>query len=48
MIGTDKEKKIRDNYKQNIDRINSLETKLRKYIRDYGYIYNDYLSGGES
>ena len=48
MIGTDKEKKIRDNYKQNIDRVNSLETKLRKYIRDYGYIYNDYLSGGES
>lgn len=48
MIGSDKEKKIQSNYKQNADRLDSLELQLRKYIRDYGYENNSYINGGES
>ena len=43
----EKAKKIQSNYKTTIDRLDSLELKLRKFIRDYGYENNSYLSGGE-
>lgn len=38
VIGGKDEKKLISNYQANIDRLNSLELKLKKYIRDYGYI----------
>lgn len=47
IIGGKEEKKIQSNYKTTIDRLDSLELKLRKFIRDYGYENNSYLSGGE-
>ena len=37
VIGGKDEKKIQSNYKTIIDRLDALERKLKKYIRDYGY-----------
>ena len=48
IIGGKEEKSIQANYKTNIERIDSLERKVRKFIRDYGYENNTYISGGES
>ena len=48
VIGGKEEKNIQNNYKSNIERVDSLERKLRKFIRDYGYENNSYISGGES
>lgn len=48
VIGGKEEKNIQNNYKSNIERIDSLERKLRKFIRDYGYENNSYISGGET
>ena len=42
VIGGKDEKKLLSNYQANIDRLNSLELKLKKYIRDYGYINGIY------
>lgn len=42
VIGGKDEKKILSNYQANIDRLNFLEIKLKKYIRDYGYINGTY------
>ena len=42
VIGSKDEKKLISNYQANIDRLNSLELKLKKYIRDYGYINGSY------
>ena len=42
VIGGKDEKKILSNYSANIDRLNELERKLKKYIRDYGYVNNAY------
>lgn len=42
VIGGKDEKKILSNYQANIDRLNSLEIKLKKYIRDYDYINGTY------
>lgn len=42
VIGGKDEKKLISNYKSNIDRLDSLEIKLKKYIRDYGYINGTY------
>ena len=42
VIGGKDEKKLLSNYQANIDRLNSLELKLKKYIRDYGYINGPY------
>ena len=42
VIGGKDEKKLISNYQANIDRLNSLELKLKKYIRDYGYINGSY------
>jgi hypothetical protein len=36
IVGKD-EKRAQSNYKIMIDRLDSLERKLKKYIRDYGY-----------
>ena len=46
VIGGKEEKKLLDNYKDNIARLKELKIELRKYIRDYGYQYNNYI--GES
>lgn len=43
VLGTKEEKRLQSNYKTMVDRLDSLEIKLRKYIRDYGYIKNSYL-----
>ena len=43
VMGGKEEKTILNNYKNNIARLNSLENKLRKTIRDYGYINNEYI-----
>lgn len=42
VIGGKDEKKLISNYQANIDRLDSLELKLKKYIRDYGYINGTY------
>ena len=43
VIGGKEEKSILNNYKNNIARLKELRLELRKTIRDYGYIYNDYI-----
>lgn len=48
IIGSKEEKNIQSNYKANIERLESLERNLRKFIRDDGYINNSYISGGET
>lgn len=42
-IGGKEEKTLNNTHKVNIERLNALETKLSKMIRDHGYLYNDYL-----
>ena len=42
-IGGKEEKVINDNHKVTIQRLDSLETKLSKMLRDHGYLYNSYL-----
>lgn len=44
MIGGKEEKKLLDNHKNMIDRLNSMKTELNKRIRDYGYMYNSYIN----
>ena len=46
VIGGKDEKKILDNYKNNMARLQELKVQFRKIIRDYGYINNNYI--GES
>ena len=43
VIGGKEEKKILDNYKSNIERLEGLKVQFRKVIRDYGYYNNDYI-----
>lgn len=45
MIGGKEEKSMLNNYKNNIARVNTLERNLKKFIRDYGYLNNDYTAG---
>lgn len=45
MIGGKEEKKILDNHKNMIDRLDSMKKEQNKMIRDYGYMYNSYISG---
>ena len=45
VIGGKDEKTILNNYKSNIARLEQLKVQLRKTIRDYGYINNDYIGG---
>ena len=44
MIGGKEEKKLLDNHKNMIDRLDSIKTELNKMIRDYGYMYNSYIN----
>lgn len=44
MIGGKEEKKILDNHKNMIDRLDSMKIELNKRIRDYGYMYNSYIN----
>ena len=41
VVGGKEEKTILNNYKNNISRLESLERKLKKTIRDYGYYNSD-------
>ena len=43
MIGGKEEKKLLDNHKNMIDRIDSIKKEQNKMIRDYGYMYNSYI-----
>lgn len=43
VIGGKDEKKILDNYKNNMTRLEDMKIQLRKTIRDYGYINNSYI-----
>lgn len=45
MIGGKEEKKLLDNHKNMIDRLDSMKKEQNKMIRDYGYMYNSYLNG---
>lgn len=45
IIGGKDEKKLHDNYKINIERLEQLEIKLKKYIRDYGYHFGKHKNG---
>ncbi len=45
MIGGKEEKKILDNHKNMIDRLDSMKKEQNKMIRDYGYLYNSYING---
>lgn len=44
MIGGKEEKKLLDNHKNMIDRLDSMKIELNKMIRDYGYMYNSYIN----
>lgn len=43
VIGGKDEKKILNNYRDNITRLEQLKIQFRKSIRDYGYFNNDYI-----
>ena len=43
MIGGKEEKKLLDNHKNMIERLDSMKKEQNKMIRDYGYIYNSYI-----
>ena len=46
VIGGKEEKSMLNNYKSNIARLETLEKNFKKFIRDRGYLNNDYI--GES
>ena len=43
MIGGKEEKKLLDNHKNMIDRLDSMKKEQNKMIRYYGYMYNSYI-----
>ena len=45
MIGGKEEKKLLDNHKNMIDRLDNMKREQNKMIRDYGYMYNSYING---
>lgn len=45
MIGGKEEKKILDNHKNMINRLDGMKNEMNKMIRDYGYLYNSYING---
>lgn len=47
MIGGKEEKKLLDNHKNMIDRLDSMKKEQNKMIRDYGYMYNSYINGNK-
>lgn len=44
MFGGKEEKKLLDNHKNMIDRLDSMKKEQKKMIRDYGYMYNSYIN----
>lgn len=44
MIGGKEEKKILDNHKNMIERLDNMKKEQNRMIRDYGYLYNSYLT----
>ena len=44
MIGGKEEKRVLDNHKNMIDRLDSMKKEQNKMIRDYGYMYNSYIN----
>ena len=42
-IGGKEEKVLNNMHKTNIERLHSLDIELARYIRDHGYLFNDYL-----
>ena len=45
MIGGKEEKKLLDNHKNMIERLDSMKKEQNNMIRDYGYMYNSYING---
>lgn len=45
MIGGKEEKRVLDNHKNMIGRLDSMKVEQKKLIRDYGYMYNSYING---
>ena len=45
MIGGKEEKSLLNNHKNMITRLDSMKKEQNKMIRDYGYIYNYYITG---
>ena len=45
MIGGKEEKKILDNHKNMVDRLDGMKVEFHKKLRDYGYIHNSYVEG---
>ena len=43
MIGGKEEKKLLDNHKNMIERLDNMKKEQNKMIRDYGYMYNSYI-----
>ena len=43
MIGGKEEKKLLDNHKNMIERLDSMKKEQNRMIRDYGYMYNSYI-----
>ena len=43
MMGGKEEKKLLDNHKNMIERLDSMKKEQNKMIRDYGYMYNSYI-----
>ena len=43
MIGGKEEKKLLDNHKNMIERLDSMKKEQNKMIRGYGYMYNSYI-----
>lgn len=46
VIGGKEEKKLLDNHKNMIDRLESMKKEQNRMISDYGYMYNSYLKTG--
>lgn len=44
MIGGKEEKKLLDNHRNMIERLDSMKKEQHKMIRDYGYMYNSYIN----
>ena len=43
MIGGKEEKRVLDNHKNMIERLDSMKKEQNKMIRDFGYMYNSYI-----
>ena len=43
LIGGKEEKKLLDNHKNMIERVDSMKKEQSKMIRDFGYMYNSYI-----